>query len=93
VVGALAGLDGDGVRGDRPGGDRGAQPGDDVDVGQVAVQEQDLDQGSGATGVAVRGAGGRQNASCAEVNVPSWRAWARAVAPARAPGLWARTSR
>ena len=33
------------------------------------------------------------NASCAEVKVAALRAWTRAVAPGRAPGLWVSTSR
>ena len=52
-LGELAGLQRDRVRGQRAGAQRGGQAGDDVLVGHVPVQQQDLDQGAGAGGVAV----------------------------------------
>ena len=58
-VAALAGLDGDHVRGWSTDGQRGADPGDDVGSGQVAVQQQHLDQGAGAAAVAVARRGPR----------------------------------
>jgi hypothetical protein len=39
-------------RGQRPGLERGGGPGDQVLVSHGAVQQQDLDQGAGACGVA-----------------------------------------
>ena len=58
-LGGLAGLQRDRVRGQRPGPQRGGQPGDDVLVGHVPVQQQHLDQGPGAGRVAVGLAGRR----------------------------------
>ena len=50
---AFAGLDGDHVGADRADAQRGGDPGDDVAVAGVAVQQQHLDQRAGAAGVAV----------------------------------------
>ena len=61
VVGLLlvfAGLHGDDVGTDRADGQRCGDPGDDVGVTVVAVQQQHLDQGPGAATVAVGVAGG-----------------------------------
>jgi hypothetical protein len=52
-LGELAGLQSDGVRGERPGLQCRGRPGDDVLVGHMPVQQQNLDQGAGARGVAV----------------------------------------
>jgi hypothetical protein len=52
-LGELAGLQSDGVCGVRPGLQRGGQAGDNVFLGHVPVQQQNLDQGAGAGGVAV----------------------------------------
>lgn len=90
-------FDGDDVGVGRPNGG-GAQRGQDVvtvpDSVQVAVQQQDLDQGAGATGITVRGAGRGPERLVLDREPPrDARACLSAVAPGRAPGLRARTSR
>ena len=57
VFGSLACLDGDHVDVDGAELDRGSEAGDDIAVGQVSVQQQYLDQGAGAGGVAELGSG------------------------------------
>ncbi len=51
-MGGFAGFDRDRVRGERAGRQGGGDAGDDMIVGHAAVQQQYLDQGSGALGVA-----------------------------------------
>jgi len=53
----VAGLDRDHVGTDRADCQGGGDAADDISVGVVAVQQQDLDQGAGATAVAVGLAG------------------------------------
>jgi hypothetical protein len=57
-VSGLAGLQRDGVRGQRAHLERRGEAGDDVVVAHVPVQQQDLDQRAGSGGFAVGLAGG-----------------------------------
>lgn len=52
------------------------------------MQQQNLDQGTGAASVAERGAGSGRPPLVTVMNVPAAaQAWARAVAPGSAPSL------
>jgi len=53
LVGDPTGFNGDDVGPDRPDGECGGEPVDDVRASQVAVQQQDLDELAGAVGVTV----------------------------------------
>lgn len=92
-LGGFAGLQGDRVRGQGPGPQRGRQTGDQVLVRDVPGHQEHLDQGPGALGVAVCldrcGPPGVMD----RVNLPAERACSSAVAPGKAPGLRIRASR
>ncbi|MGW5612142.1 hypothetical protein ACWEWI_40225 [Streptomyces sp. NPDC003753] len=92
-VGCLAGFQSDGISGEGAGLQGRGEAGDEVFVGKVAAEQENFNQGPGAVAFAVGFDGGFPPGVVDGVNRPAARAWSRAVAPGRAPGLRISASR